>query len=525
MFRTITWLIDTIFFYPLEKIICRLAGHSLLKNPYYSRNFAPVNREISAIDLKVEGEIPEDLEGEFVRNGPNSKFTPRTHYHWFDGDGMLHGVRLSKGKVNYFNRWIKTLKLEEEEKRGRAIFIKIGDMCGKMGLFNLFLNSIKRLIGYVPNLNRLESGTANTAVEYHNGQLMALVENSLPYIVQVLQDGQFETIGMNSYGGRLKHPFTAHPKVDAETGEMLFFGYQVDRKPYCTFSAIDKNGNLVKTIEINEIEDPIMMHDFAITQNFCIFMDLPLIFKKQRIVKGIPFYFDSNKNGRFGIMPRNANSSNEIRWFNVGACFIFHVVNAWEEYDKNGKLDHIVLFACRSLKIELGELSLSESTKPFLYEWKFNMKDGSVSERRVLDICCEFPRIDNSLIGRKNQFAYIGTMQPRNESIYFDGIVKVDLLTSKQIARIVYGDNKFAGEPVFVSRQNAKSEDDGYLLTFVHNENNQITQFSIFDSKTMSPYPIAQVTLPQRVPYGFHGIFISEQQIQQQQQTQQQIQQ
>ena len=91
-------------------------------NPYLLGNFAPVSNEIQAENLKVIGKIPTELEGMFVRNGPNPQFSPIGQYHWFDGDGMLHGVRLENGEATYHNRYIRTFGFEREKEAGKAIW-------------------------------------------------------------------------------------------------------------------------------------------------------------------------------------------------------------------------------------------------------------------------------------------------------------------------------------------------------------------------------------------------------------------
>ena len=76
------------------------------ENPFLRGIFAPVSTEITTDDLKVIGEIPMDLDGAYLRNGPNPIFQPRGRYHWFDGDGMVHAIEFHNGKATYRNRWM-----------------------------------------------------------------------------------------------------------------------------------------------------------------------------------------------------------------------------------------------------------------------------------------------------------------------------------------------------------------------------------------------------------------------------------
>lgn len=277
-------------------------------NPYLEDNFAPVREEISTENLKVIGELPAELSGMFVRNGSNPQFDPIGRYHWFDGDGMLHGVRVSNGKATYSNRYVRTNKFAAEKSAGRAI------------LTGLLEPPQKDTPPISPN-------TANTALVWHAGQLLALWEGGEPHAIKL---PQLETIGANNYNGKLVSAFTAHPKVDPVTGEMMFFGYSVFAPPYLKYGVVSASGELLRTVPI-ELPIGVMMHDFAITENYTIFMDLPLTFSMQRMQQGQPpLMFEGDRPSRFGIVPRHGDNSS-IRWFESPACYVFHTLNAYED--------------------------------------------------------------------------------------------------------------------------------------------------------------------------------------------------
>src|SRR5262249_29418722 len=199
----------------------RAAPAAQRANPFLAGNFAPVHEEIAADNLTVVGELPAGLSGMFVRNGPNPQFEPIGRYHWFDGDGMLNGVRIQDGKASYLNRYVRTAGWQQEHEAGRALWSglleppRLGDPAGP------FKNA------------------ANTSVVWHDGRLLALWEGGDPYAIEL---PGLETSGPYTYCGSLSHNFTAHPKVDAATGEMLFFGYRVARQPYVQYSVASKDG-------------------------------------------------------------------------------------------------------------------------------------------------------------------------------------------------------------------------------------------------------------------------------------------
>ncbi|XP_059441166.1 carotenoid 9,10(9',10')-cleavage dioxygenase 1-like [Corylus avellana] len=451
----------------VEKLIVNFMHDSTSQPLYYlSGNFAPVAEETPpASGLHVKGFLPDCLNGVFVRVGPNPKFTPLAGYHWFDGDGC------------------KTLTV-----------------CHPL--------------------------PANTALIYHHGKLLALSEPDKPYVLKVLEDGDLQTLGMLDYDKRLTHSFTAHPKVDPFTGEMFTFGYS-DTPPYITYRVISMDGFMHDLVPIT-ISEPIMIHDFAITQNYAIFMDLPLYFRPKEMVKEkqLLFTFDATKRARFGVLPRYAKDELLIKWFELPNCFIFHNANAWEEEDE------VVLITCRLENPDLDMFSGIVKEKHGnlyneLYEMRFNMTTGLASQKKLSASGIEFPRVNESYTGRKQRYVY-GTAAYSIGK--FTGIIKFDLHAEPETGKTklqvggnvtgicVLGPGRFVSEAIFVPRVPGvtSEEDDGYLIFFVHDENTGKSSVHVIDAKTMSADPVAVVELPNRVPYGFHALFVSEDQLQDQ---------
>ncbi|XP_058072456.1 carotenoid 9,10(9',10')-cleavage dioxygenase-like [Magnolia sinica] len=510
----------------LEKLIVWAMYDSSQANYYLEGNFAPVLEETPPCkDLIVRGHLPECLNGEFIRVGSNPKFAPVAGFHWFDGDGMVHGMRIKDGKATYVSRYIKTSRLKQEEFFGGSKFMKIGDL---KGLFGLFVVNMQILRAKLKVLDvSYGTGTGNTALIYHRGKLLALSEVDKPYVLRVLEDGDLQTLGLLDYDKRLSHSFTAHPKVDPFTDEMFTFGYSHD-PPYVTYRVITKDGVMLDPVPIT-ISEPVMMHDFAITENYTIFMDLPLYFRPKEMVKGgkLIFSFDATKKARFGVLPRYAKDELQIRWFELPNCFIFHNANAWEEEDE------IVLVTCRIENPELDMVSgpVKEKLKNFineLYEMRFNMKTGVASQKQLSASAVDFPRINESYTGRKQQFVY-GTIFLDNIT-KVKGIIKFDLHAEPEVGKsklevggnipgiFELGAGRFGSEAIFVPCKPGitSEEDDGYLIFFVHDENTGKSEVNVIDAKTMSADPVAVVELPSRVPYGFHALFVTEEQLRQQ---------
>ena len=454
-------------------------------NPYLDGNFAPVSKEITA-DIKVIGELPKELSGMFVRNGPNPQFPPIGKYHWFDGDGMLHGVRISNGKASYCNRFVRTKGYQIEHDAGHAIWSGLLEPPQPNNPYGAFKN------------------VANTALVWHAGQMMAVWEGGEPHAIKL---PDLDTIGGYTYNGKLKSAFTAHPKVDPVTGEMMFFGYSF-APPFVKYSVVSAEGELLRTVPI-DLPVGVMMHDFAITENYTIFLDLPLTFRPERMQRGQPaFMFESDRASRFGIVPRHGDNSN-IRWFESSPCFIFHTLNAYEEGDE------VVLLACRmgSTTVLMSDVKQGETEgeSARLYRWRFNLKTGAVREEMLDDVTSDFPRVNENLLGRKTRYGYTARLTASAIPL-FDGVIKYDFSSGKSETH-TFGEGRYGGEAVFVPRPNATNEDDGWLITFVYDQGSNTSELVVVNAEDMTGEPVARVIIPQRVPYGFHGIWISEEQL------------
>ncbi|MBR8833536.1 MAG: carotenoid oxygenase family protein [Stigonema ocellatum SAG 48.90 = DSM 106950] len=452
-------------------------------NPFLEGNFAPVHKEITTDVLEVIGELPPELSGMFVRNGPNPQWTPLGQYHWFDGDGMLHGVRISNSHATYCNRYVRTRGWEIENQAGKAIWTG-------------FLEPPQ-----ADNPYGIGKNTANTALVWHAGQLLALWEGGAPHAIKV---PDLETIGEYTYNGKLASAFTAHPKVDPVTGEMMFFGYSF-APPYLQYSVVSATGELLRTVPI-DLPMGVMMHDFAITEEYTIFMDLPLTFSKERMERGEPLMvFERDRPSRFGIVPRFGDNSS-IRWFESPACYVFHTLNAYEDGDE------VVLIGCRmnSTTVLTAQDSQAdpEGNIPRLYQWRFNLSTGTVREQMLDDVASEFPRVNENFLGRKTRYGYTGRMT-KSELPLFDGIIKYDHQSGKSETH-EFGQGRYGGEAVFVPRGSQNSgEDEGWLITFVYDTTEETSELVVVNAQDVTAEPVARVLIPQRVPYGFHGTWIS----------------
>lgn len=435
--------------------------------PFYLRgNFAPVSEEVTAFDLPVKGKIPKDLRGLYVRNGPNPKRGVDPG-HWFLGDGMVHGVRLEDGAARWYrNRWVRT----------RAFVDGAG------------------LIDESGNVDRTV-GVANTNVIGHAGRLLALVETSFP--TELTRD--LGTSGVCDFDGRLSSAMTAHPKICPRTGELHFFGYGF-LPPFLTYHRVDAGGRLVQS-EVIEVPGPTMMHDFAVTDRHVVFMDLPIVFDLERAVAGgMPFVWSDDYGARLGIMPRGGGNG-DLRWFEIEPCYVFHPFNA---YDENGS---IVLDVCRYPRLWRGDPGTVE--RAFLHRWTIDLQAGRVQEQPLDDRGIEFPRVDERRTGAPHRYGYavVGLAELEEQTT---SLVKYDLATGGAEVRD-FGPGRAAAEAVFVPESATAAEDEGFLMFYLYDAARDGSDFVILDARHVTAEPVAVVPLPQRVPFGFHGNWIADQ--------------
>lgn len=381
-------------FVPLSFVFTWLSRESTAaSNPFLQENYAPIDHESDSVPAKVvQGQIPSDLNGVFARIGPNPRATTNGDYHWFDGNGMIHGVKIGNQSASllYHSNQLKIPRQLEQDRIGLVVYFQIGWLMGSSPLAflgKMVWGALLKAVGYAKSFPALHLGQANTALEVYEGKLLATHEASLPFHIAVdKEDGSFESMGYHDFEGTLQHAMTAHPKVDKETGEMIFFGYSFDNeKAFCSYSVI-KDGVVKCTMELSRDDllagYPKMMHDFAITPNYSILLDLPLIFDVKLAMRAkMPIVFQKDLPARVAVFNRYPSGTHSIKWFHITSCAIFHTFGAWEERNSVGDLI-IGLAACRLPDFSMKIRKVGGFTRPYLY--KFNLTTGETVEERCI---------------------------------------------------------------------------------------------------------------------------------------------
>lgn len=447
-------------------------------NLYLTGNRAPVDREVTAFDLEVIGSLPPELSGRWVRNGPNplpDSVDPET-YHWFVGDGMVHGVRLLDGKAEWYrNRWVRSGPVADHLDAEHLPGPRFGDR------------------DHGPNTN----------VGGFAGSLWAMVEaGGTP----VRLDDELESVAWDDFGGTLPGPFSAHPKYDPTTGELHAMTYAwPDLVDHVQYVVVGSDARVTKTVDI-AVDAWIMVHDMSITPNWAVLYDLPVTVDLELAMQGrFPFRWNPDREARVGLLPRAATSDADMVWSTVDPCYVFHPMNAFE--NSSGE---VVLDVCRYERLFendlLGPFGDSQAT---LDRWTVSPTGGAVSEQRISDRYQEFPRHAPAVAGLEYRFGYTGEIVPGagNDGEFFGATLKTDLTTGV-VTEHQHGPGRGGAEPIFVPREGATSEDDGWLLVLVYDKAEDRSELVVLDAADLAASPSARVILPQRVPDGFHGNWV-----------------
>lgn len=478
---------------------------------YASGAFAPVQQEVTLSALPIRGRIPGHLDGRYLRIGPNPVTDPGPDYHWFLGDGMVHGLRLRDGKAEWYrNRFVRSPKVAAD----------LGE---------------EPIRGARPHAGM--DFSPNTNIVGHAGRTLALVEGGpRPY---ELTD-ELDTVGPCDFDTTLLGGYTAHPIIDPDSGELhavsYFFGWG-DRVRY-TITGTD--GRVRKSVDIKVHGSP-MMHSFALTQKYVILFDLPAVFSIPtvlgRIPRGIqpfarmalnsfigrhpiperlaaamlasggssdnvgsrtsdlPYRWDDSYPARLGLISRDGDA-NQVRWFPVDPCYIFHPLNAFDQGET------VVLDAVRHPRMFATAINGPGEGDSSLVRWTLNLVDGRVDQHQLDGRSQEFPSIDERRVGRNYRYGYSIHYADREHS---DGILRYDFTAGAETAHML-APGQTAGEFTFVPSSAGSAEDDGILMGFIHDAATDTSRLQLLDAGTLEE--VASVQLPVRVPAGFHGNWI-----------------
>lgn len=446
-----------------------------MSNRYLEGNYAPVADEVTAVDLQVIGQLPAELSGRYLRNGPNpiAAVDLATH-HWFLGDGMVHGVRLLDGQAKWYrNRYVGSKQVSRAQ--------GVPDIEG-------------------PNFSGTSVG-ANTNVGGFAGTTWAMVEaGGCPVELTY----ELESVRRNDFFGTLPGPFTAHPKVDPSTGEMHAMVYSWGQwMDHVQYVVVGTDGRVRRSVDI-PVPGMTMIHDISLTERYAIVFDQPVTVGLTLAMAGrFPFRWTPDYGNRVGLLPREGEAS-DIVWVDVPLCALFHPMNAYDDAD--GK---VVIDLCAYDKMFDGDiLGPFGDSIPRLERWVIDPVARSSSVTVIDESANEFPRHRGSLTARPYRYGY--TTAPNFDDAFAGWkTVKHDLHTGGR-TEFDHGHGRSGGEPIFIARPGSTVEDDGWLMTMVHDLHRDSAELAVWDAQDFARGYVAQVMLGHRVPYGFHGNWVSD---------------
>jgi len=473
--------------------------------PKFHGFFAPSRIEADVYDLEVEGRIPAELSGAFYRAAADTQYPPRfPNDVYINGDGMIHMVRFDDGHADLKTRYVRTKRFELERKARRALF----------GAYrNPYTDD--------PSVYGIDDGNANTSIIWHAGKLLALKEAALPY---ELDPVTLETRGVYDFSGQITgRTFTAHPKHDPRTGELIAFAYNASGRPdrWIHIYRISAGGKVTRS-ESFEVPYSSMVHDWLVTRDHFVFTISPMISDAERIKTDAQYFmWDPTEQTYVAIIPRDQGVSG-IRWYLSDLLLETHSLNAWTSGDTL-VADHFTAGTGWLSQFPVTTVGPMKELPPLLHRWTFDLTGGAAHWRdaadtyrseRLIDLPGDMPRVDPRVLMEKNRHSWIGAMNPELPMCEvgpmgppFNSIIHRDDSTG---ARTVWfpGEHAAPEEPVFVPKSADADEGDGYLLVLVGRRDQNRHDLVILDALDLGAGPVATVKIPFRLRYGFHGTWV-----------------
>lgn len=452
-------------------------------DPHLSGNFLPVQREVDVPDLRVSsGKIPADLRGVYMRNGPNPEFKPIGYTYPLDGDGMIHAVYIEDGKARYCNRFVKTQSLMVERRAGRAVFGSFAHPVPvDRGLF---------LPGEAPSF--LKNGAFVNIIQ-HGGRFIALNEATTSYEISA----ELDTLGQWTAGGSEPLRLGAHNRHHPRTGDLYALEYSW-RTPTVKFHRIDASGVLVNTRSV-ELPMPTMIHDFILTEHYVVLIAGPAVFDAQAAKAGQSMLqWRPDLGMRIALLPLDGGVP---IWIEGEPFFVFHFANGFER-GQQIVVDYV----------QHDKFALAYGPTPTFKRMTIDPASRSFKVAGFSNEVTEFPRVNHLREALPTRFVYMPTLtsslkEANPPSAVFNTVLKLDTETGRYTRHDL--GNQIVGEAAFVPKPGGSTEDDGYLAAFTYDPVRQGSNLVLLDATRIEESPVAVIEMPQRVPQGLHGNWIS----------------
>jgi carotenoid cleavage dioxygenase-like enzyme len=432
----------------------------------------PVAEEVVVPGPPVLGELPGELDGSFLRIGPNplGAVDPARH-NVLAGDAMVHGLRIRGGRAEWYrNRWVRT-------------------------------DRVSRAFGELPTPGPRHglSDNCNGNIIRHAGRTYAVGDAG---VLPTELGCDLATVARSDFDGTLPAGFSAHPETDQVTGELHAVAYYHEL-PDIHYLTVGVDGR-VRRAEPIAMKSTSMMHAFSLTERYAVLYDFPVTFSAAAAAAGsrVPYAWNDGHGSRLGILPRWGGDA-DVLWMDIDPCFVFHPYNAYEA----GR--SIVIDVVRHERVfDLDPLRPGESA-PTLWRWTVDLRSGTVAERQLDDHVEEFPRIDDRFKGSRHRYGFAIGLRPEDGDMFAGPRLLRHDLVARRTDVHEFGPGRETGEAVFVPRTADAPEGDGWLLSFVYDRATDRSDLVVLDTADFAGEPVATVRLPVRVPHGFHATWIA----------------
>lgn len=446
----------------------------------------------------LEGEIPKDLNGHLYRNGAGRLVNYGVQYdHLFDGDGMVMHFHFQNGEVFYQNRFVETQEFLKEKQAQKMLYRSFGTNIPG---------------GFWKNVLRMQfKNAANTNLVYHGGKLLALWEGGMPHLIH---PETLETKGRYDYEGLLKNrfswldhkiapelPFSAHPKLHLESGDLYNFG---------TAAGV-KNRLVIYKVQPDEQALPMkgvpFVHDFILTESKRkIFFLTSVSFDLFRTFLGFKTPVASispKRNQPTEILIQDGDHTQKL-YTDYG--FVFHHVGGYDVDENTIVVDSLRMedFPDADMMKRTIQGETFESFQPYLTRFTLDLKHQEVITEKLSNYPMELPTIHPEKVGHKYRYAWAIGSPADSQKNLLHGITKYDF--DKRQTYLQNFEPHLPGEPFFVPKPHAQKEDEGWLLSLLFDSEKVMTKLLIMDAQNLKV--LASLQLPHNVPLGFHGTWV-----------------
>jgi all-trans-8'-apo-beta-carotenal 15,15'-oxygenase len=437
----------------------------------------------------IDGAVPAALRGTLFRNGMGrNDLAGQWFPHWFDGDGMVQAIRFDTEGIHYRNRYVDTPQYRDETRVGHIVHRGFGKM---------------RPGGVLANAFRMAANVSNTSVVVSDGRLFSLWEGGPPY---ELDPATLATRGPEDFGGAAR-AFSAHPRIDPDSGELFNFG--IDYGRHCTLTPYRLHRGRLTKLPAVTLPHPVMNHDFVLTEHYLVFCLGPILVRPLKFLLGFSS-FDGALHWEPGLptlillVPRDGGAP---RFIETEAFFQFHFANA---YEADGA---IVLDVARYPDfLTIGPVLRDywRSDWPAegmarLTRLRIDLASGRIESRAFSPgVSHEFPRFDPRRVGKPYRYAYIACNPDDRTRGLQQQVGKIDL-ENGTLATHDFAPNGYVGEPCFIPT--SAGEDEGVVVTIVFDAASQLSAIVGLDARDIAARPLFTARLRHHVPYGLHGCF------------------